>query len=520
MNAGLSRGNPWQSLPAAAIKQRQIDKLRTFLQETVVPFSSYYRERFRDLGFDPRQLRTPADLRRIPLVSKADLLSEAEAAKRFILTPDQETIRRRPSTWLRALIHGRAALTEQLEREFRPLLMTSTTGRAEEPVPFLYTQHDIDVLRVAGHRIMRTCGASREHRMINMFPFAPHLAFWLTHYAGTEFGAFVVSTGGGKTMGTEGNLRLIRKIKPDVLIGVPTFLYHVLTEAVATGVQLPNLTKIVLGGEKAPLGMRRKLRNLANLMGASHVDVLATYGFTEAKMAWAECPYPEDGVSAGYHLSPELGIIEIVDPETSEPVGEGVSGEIVFTPLEARGSVVLRYRTGDFIDGGLVYEPCPHCGRRVPRLVGSISRKSEFRQMWLEKLKGTLVDFNMLEHLLDDCAFVGAWQLELRKRYDDPLEVDELILHVKTTESMCEDKVRYELDMLFAERTEIHPNQIICRSEEEMRRLQGVGTELKERRVVDNRPMEAHAPKITAGDLARKFWDREVTKGNQKPAHS
>ena len=84
-----------------------------------------------------------------------------------------------------------------------------------------------------------------------------------------------------------------------------------------------------------------------------------TYGFTEAKMAWPECPYPEGAESAGFHLYPDFGIIEIVDPKTGEPVGEGQPGEIVFTPLDARGTVVLRYRTGDLIDGGLVYEPCP-----------------------------------------------------------------------------------------------------------------------------------------------------------------
>ena len=50
-----------------------------------------------------------------------------------------------------------------------------------------------------------------------------------------HMGVFVLGTGGGKVMGTEGNLRLLRKIRPDVIIGMPTFLYHVLTEAVDTG---------------------------------------------------------------------------------------------------------------------------------------------------------------------------------------------------------------------------------------------------------------------------------------------
>src|SRR5439155_20963300 len=130
----------------------------------------------------------------------------------------------------------------------------------------------------------------------------------------------------------------------------------------------------------------------------------------------------------GYLLYPALGLIEVIDPNTGEVVPEGHPGELVFTPLDARGSVVLRYRTGDFIDGGQVYDTCPHCGRSLPRLVGQISRRSEVKQMQLDKLKGTLVDFNQLEHVLDDAEHVGAWQLEIRKHNANPVALDALIL--------------------------------------------------------------------------------------------
>ena len=101
------------------------------------------------------------------------------------------------------------------------------------------------------------------------------------------------SSGGGKVMGTDGTLRLMRKFKPDVLIGIPTFIYHVCCkQAVEEKVRWENLQAIVLGGEKASDGLRRKLRDLAGELGARNVDVLAIYGFTEAKMAWAECPFP------------------------------------------------------------------------------------------------------------------------------------------------------------------------------------------------------------------------------------
>ncbi|NDD38260.1 MAG: phenylacetate--CoA ligase family protein, partial [Verrucomicrobia bacterium] len=322
----------------------------------------------------------------------------------------------------------------------------------------------------------------------NMFPYAPHLAFWLTHCGSTAFGVFTASTGGGKVMGTEGQLRFLRKIRPDVLIGMPTFVYHVLHQAAEEGVRCENLHRIVLGGEKVPDGMRLKLRNLALELGARELDVVTTYGFTEAKMAFAECPVPVDQTPSGYHLYPDLGVIEVVDPKTGEPVPNGQPGEIVFTPLDSRGTVVLRYRTGDYIDGGLTYEACPHCGRQVPRLVGKISRSSAFKEVQLDKIKGTLVDFNELEHVLDDAPNVGAWQIELRKLHDDPLEVDELVLHIQKTNGADDDHLTHDLRTRLMTHCEITPNRIEFHNAEQMRDLQGVGVQLKEQKLVDHRP--------------------------------
>jgi phenylacetate-coenzyme A ligase PaaK-like adenylate-forming protein len=279
-----------------------------------------------------------------------------------------------------------------------------------------------------------------------------------------------------------------------VLIGMPTFIYHVLHQAAEEKVRCESLQRIVLGGEKVPDGMRRKLVSLAQEIGARTVDIVGTYGFTEAKTAFAECPRGVDEPSCGYHLYPDLGIFEVVDPKTGEPLPPNAPGELVYTPLDARGTVVLRYRTGDVIDGGLTYERCPNCGRSVPRLVGNISRTAEMREMHLDKIKGTLVDFNELEHLLDDCAHVGAWQIELRKRNDDPLEVDELILHVTKNNGISKAQLTRELNERFIARAEIHPNKIVFHENDKMRDLQGVGSELKERKLIDHRPASISPP--------------------------
>jgi phenylacetate-coenzyme A ligase PaaK-like adenylate-forming protein len=480
----------WDKLSADEVRHLQGLKLRHYLADHVIPFSKHYRELFAKEGIDPRNIRTIGDLAKIPFTSKRHLVDDpvtGSHTKDFVLVPDEAELRKRPATILRALRHGRAAVKAGFEHEYRPILLTSTTGRSTEPVPFLYTAHDLDVLSITGRRMMEVCESDPAFRHLNLFPFAPHLAFWQAHHAGLGYGTFMLSSGGGKVMGTEGNVRFLDKIKPDAIIGMPTFLYHLLTLAVERGLSVPNLRKIVLGGEKVPPGTRRKLRALCAELGAGKVDVMATYGFTEAKMAWPECPGHGMETPPGYHLSPDLGIIEIIDPETGLTVGEGEPGEIVFTPLDSRGSVVLRYRTGDRISGGLVHSPCPACGRSMPRLVGEISRVTDMKRLRLGKVKGTLVNFNELENLLDNLERVGSWQIELRKRNNDPLDVDEIVVHVAPRGRVSRPSLEREIEERFRETTELTPNRIEFHSAGHLRELHGVGRALKEEKLVDRR---------------------------------
>ena len=489
----------WDTMSPEETRFRQGEKLRRYLRDHVVPFSAYYGGLFREEGIDPDSIRSIGDLAKIPFSSKSSLISESDGTPRtrdFVLAPDEKVLSRRPSTIGRVLLRGKAAVKAGFELEYRPVLMTSTTGRSAEPVPFLYTQRDLDHLATTGRRLMEICDSRPDFRHLNLFPFAPHLAFWQAHYAGLGYNTFNLSTGGGKVMGTDGNVRLLDKIKPDALIGMPTFIYHVLQVAAEEGIDCPNIVRIVLGGEKVPEGLRRKLKALCAELGSGSVDVMATYGLTEAKMAWPECP-DREGHSPGYHLYPDLGIVEVIDPETGTVLGEGEPGEIVYTPLDSRGSVVLRYRTGDLISGGLVHEPCPACGRTVPRLVGRISRVSDVRRMNIGKVKGTLINFNDLEHILDDLDGVGTWQIELRKRNNDPLDCDEIVVHLAPTGRVSDSSLEEAISDRFASATEIRPNRIEFHDARELRRKHGVGKALKEEKVVDHREDVSTPSKIS-----------------------
>lgn len=488
---------------------------RCFIRDQVFPHCAYYRDKFKHLGLSPADFRTLDDLKKIPFTGKGDLATAVTEGRirDFLILPDADRLRRRPSTILRALLTGPSNARKVLDREYRPILLTSTTGRSAEPVPFLYTRRDVNHLDVMGGRIMQAGKCTHEDRVLNVFPYAPHLAYWLTYHAADQAGAFHLGTGGGKTMGTDGNLRLLVKSKPTVLVGMPTFVYHLLRRALEAGEEVKDLRVIALGGEKAPPGLRRKLAALAEELGSSNHRILSTYGFTEAKGAWTECAVSPHEPSTGYHLSPEFGFIEIVDPETGSPLPFETPGEIVYTPLDARGSIVLRYRTGDLSEGGLTWEPCPACGRILPRLLGRISRVSEKRRMNLDKIKGSLVDFNDLEVILDDVDAIGSWQIELAKANDDPMEVDQLRLHLSIEPNRTREKVEAFIRKRFQEVAEITPNEIIYHSPEEMRRLHGVGKNLKEEKIVDRRstvssPPSPFSPSPTKARSKRKEFAR------------
>lgn len=477
--------NPWwETASPEEIKRRQSTLLKRFLKDRVIPFSAHYRAIFEEKGLSADDFKSTDDLVKLPFTSKRDLTNTRD----FVLIPDEKILKKQWGTLCKLLRHGPNGVKQLLAEELRPIHMTSTTGRSSEPVPFLYTKYDLANLEASGARLMQLCQALPDFRIVNSFPFAPHLAFWQAWYAALGNTCFVLSTGGGKVMGTAGNANTINKIQPDAVIAMPTFLYHLLQYAESEGMRWTQLKRLVLGGEKVPLGMRRKLRDLCARLGSPDVDVISTYGFTEAKLAFSECIGPKGEDPSGFHIYPDLAFIEIVDPKTGERVPDESPGEIVLTPLDSRGSVVMRYRTGDICEGGITYQPCPHCGRTCPRILGRISRTSDIHRLQIGKIKGTLVDFNTLEHILDDTEGVGAWQIELRKENDDPLALDQIHIHIVPMQESHEE-LEIEVTRNLREITELSPNSINFHSWEEMRLLQGVGEELKEQKLVDHRPI-------------------------------
>ncbi len=488
----------WHSLTSLShveIQKLQNKKLQQFINQQVYPFSPHYRELFDRNHIDPRKIKSISDLRRIPFTVKGNLIdsNNSQKFKDYILQPDAEKIR---SYWPKSrllpmaicgLTKGKAFVKEILGREYRPVFMTFTTGTTNYPVPFMYSRYDIDNLNLSGGRMLGLFDIKDDERIMNLFPFAPHLAFWQVFFGALNSGVFALSTGGGKVMGTEGNMIAVMRIKPSVILGVPSYIYHLVRFAQEKGHDLSFVKKIILGAAKVTPAYKEKLAQMLASQGARDVSIFGTYGFTESRTAWAECPAGHHE-SSGYHLYPDKEIFEVIDPQTGEVKAEGEDGELVYTPLDSRASVVLRYRTGDVVKGGIVYGTCPFCKRPTLRMSSDISRLSDTKDVQLSKVKGTLVNFSHFGEVLNDIAAIDEWQIEICKKHNDPFEVDEFVIYVTPKKGADTTALAEEIRNKIIGATEISPNEIKFVSLSEIVKRLELETANKEKRILDMRP--------------------------------
>lgn len=492
MKSWSSIGN----LSKSEIRDLQSRKLKKLIGEHIYPFSPFYRELFIKNKINPSQICSVDDLKRIPLTSKVDVIGAdpyGERFKDFILQPRKETLRSvLPKTALmvlavKSLWHGQDYVVSKLKDQYQPIFMTFTTGTTNRPVPFVYSRYDIENLYLSGLRMMELFGMKDSERAVNFFPYAPHLAFWQVVFGGLSARALILSTGGGKVMNSEASTGALLKMKPSVIFGVPGFIYHLLRVAKDKNTDLSYVQKVVLGAARVTDPYKIRLKNLLASLGAKDVSIFGTYGFTEARSAWVECPSPE-GTSSGYHLYPDKEIFEIVDPQTGALKKEGEDGELVYTAIDARGSIVLRYRTGDFIKGGITYGPCPYCGLTTPRISSDITRLSDVKDLNLSKIKGTLVNLSHFDAVLSEFDDIIEWQIELRKKDNDPFEVDEVILVLSVREGANKERLSEDLKRRILTVTEIAPNEMIFLPLEELVRRLELETASKEKRIIDKRP--------------------------------
>jgi len=462
----------WDKMPFDEQKKIQDKKIKCFIQNEIARYHPYYKRIMKELKIDPLDINSVDDLiKKFPFTKKSDVAPKTDNP--FVPT---EFVMLNP---------------ENLE-EYHPKFMIATTGRTALNTPFWYTTWDIEnILKVFVERVAQVINLKPNDSIINAFPFAPHLAFWAAYYMTTPRGLMAVHTGGGKIMGTQRIIDTAFSVKATVLIGVPGYILHLLSRAQASEKYLDKIRLIFTGGDRLPMSFRKKILEYLAEMNAPEPMISAAYGFTESRMAPVECPSRDQ--MTGYHTYPDMEFWYVIDPKTGEPVGPEEPGELVWTPLQGKGTVVLNYRTGDFVEKGIRYEKCSNCNRTVPIIDSVISRVSEQKVLNLTKIKGTLVDLNQFYTILPQIPEVEDWQIIIKKSVTDPYGMDELHVYISLKETKkirSKTRIIEQIKDIIKDHMELVPTEIHIVSLDEITKALGMESQLKELRILDLRPKD------------------------------
>jgi phenylacetate-CoA ligase len=263
----------------------------------------------------------------------------------------------------------------------------------------------------------------------------------------------------------------IERLKPTVLVAVPSFIVKLIEFAKQQGIDLnkSSVKKAICIGES----LRDSSFNL-NTLGSRireswNIKLYGTYASTEMQTAFTEC-----GHGKGGHHHPELVIVELLD-ENNNPVKSGTPGEVTITTLGVEGMPLLRFKTGDIAEA---HDGTCDCGRTTMRLGPVLGRKQQ-----MIKLKGTTIYPPGVFEILNTMPLVKDYVVEV---CTGELQTDELKLHVVATDDAKEKATLEELMLVFQSRLRVAP-QVIFTHHEALEKLQFGKMDRKIRKFIDNR---------------------------------
>ncbi|ABK98539.1 phenylacetate--CoA ligase family protein [Pelobacter propionicus] len=399
----------------------------------VASASPFYRQRFREQGIDASRVSLE-NLAQIPCTTKDQL---AERNDDFLAVPMSQVV--------------------------DIVLSSGTTGR---PTTVMYTESDLERLAYNERISFAGCGLGPSDVVLLTCTMDRCFVAGLAYFSGVRsLGAAAIRNG---LSSVESHLEIIRRLKPTVLVGVPSFLHKLgrFLESQGLDPACSGVARLVCIGEPVrdrAMNFLKIGENLERLWGAR---VYSTYASSEIVTSFCECT-----AQAGGHLHPDLAVVEIVD-ERGAALPAGEVGEVVVTPLGTQGMPLVRFRTGDL--SFLMDEPC-RCGRTSPRLGPILGRKQQ-----MLKLRGTTIYPTSINAVLD--AYPGISEYYVAASSDSNLS-DRVEVFVSVGDPRC--SAERIMDKLQAH-LRVRP-QVVIASEEQVKSRVYPGNARKMIRFVDTR---------------------------------
>ncbi len=232
---------------------------------------------------------------------------------------------------------------------------------------------------------LRAAGFGPEDVVLNAFAYHLTPAGAMFEEGLRAVGCTIIPGGVGQQ---ELQIRAMHDLGVTGYVGLPSYLLALLKRAREMGLTL-QVRKAFVTAEPLPPSLRQELHEYG-------VEVVRQgYGTAECGNLGYECEYED-----GWHI-PEGVLVQICDINTGQPLPPGQVGEIVVT-LFQREYALIRFGTGDL--SMLNTEPCP-CGRSSPRLMGWRGRVGD-----AVKVRGLFVHPHQLQKMMERFPEVERWQ--------------------------------------------------------------------------------------------------------------
>lgn len=310
------------------LEQLQLERLQSTLYRvgTHVPF---YRKKFADLKIDYDDFKSLDDLRRLPFTVKQDLRDNYPYG--LFAVPQRDVVR----------IHS----------------SSGTTGLA---TVVGYTRNDLKNWSDLVARVLTGAGVTKDDVIQIAFGYGLFTGGFGLHYGAERLGASVIPISAGNT---KRQIQIMQDFKTTALVCTPSYALIIADTMMEMGINPSSLSLRVglFGAEPWSEAMRHEINEKLGIRATDN------YGLSEVMGPGVAGECEECN---GLHISEDHFLLEVIDPETLEPVAPGEVGELVVTTLTKEAFPMIRYRTRDLTR--LIPEPCP-CGRtftRMQRIMG------------------------------------------------------------------------------------------------------------------------------------------------------
>ena len=376
-------------LPAPQLRALQLHRLQNITRHTFENVA-FVRDRMEKAKAHPDQIKTLADIQRLPFSVKADLRDTYPYG--LFAVPMSEVVRFHASS--------------------------GTTGI---PIVVGYTAGDMEVWANVVLRSLAAIGVTSRDVLHNAYGYGLFTGGLGLHCGAEAMGCTVIPVSGGNT---DRQLMILQDFGVTAISCTPSYFLHILDDAEKKGVDMKTLPLRIgiFGAEPWTEEMRRRIEQAAGIKAYDIFGLSEIIGPGVAMECQSQC---------GMHIFEDHFYPEIINPDTGEVLPDGEAGELVLTTLSKAATPMLRYRTRDL--SRLVPEPCA-CGRTLRRLQRISARSDDMLIIRGVNLFPSQIEAALLsiEQALPHYHIIVSRQNDL----------DQIEVQVEITPSVASDDIR------------------------------------------------------------------------------